>query len=475
MAGLPPLSISYVEGGLPPQHLWKTSDEYTKATDMYFTIRSQKIVLQGQPYCPIDASGTPFVSPNQWRVLCCALPDPNNFSISQQGAALSDRKYIWQLKGFRINREGELGSSIEQNAKFDPEWNDSTPAQPQNARNLTYTPPLQQTICVGCRPALGSTWVPQNFSSDDENKDFVERITEINDGDLIQVGFGNVDIQPMIDAAKELRIFPERYYPAIMVLNPDKKTKNLSDIAMQMEDTGDRDFIIIRREQCFSQQIVTSRTGDFEHGAGSNADIFDPNWSIPSGSVISSLNDIFNKTYWMNRAEHQNNCLAWDEKFYFTFCDNFRGRAKVFPISDLSEKKIPKLAMRYTYVFQVEAIVRLVEVKLEAELIQYLYRINRNLLNKWGYGWTSYPAPGVAGTNGNGTFRLGAPKHEEIEEEKEEITCLYVDMSGAVSSDMGSTQVGRHFKQLQGKSLVNKLPVVKPKAVPKSRAAKRKA
>lgn len=442
MAGIVPLSVPYVEGGLPPQNIWKTSDSYTTPTDMYFTIRSQKIISQGHPYWGNDTM--PLNSPNQWRVMCLDLPDPNSFNIAQEGIALKSKKYLWQLKGFRINMDGEIGNSVETNVHFDPEYDTSDPPVAKNFTNLSYTPPLQQTICVGCRPAYGVYFTPRDFDNGNE-ADFIPEVKEIHDGDLIPVGFGNVNINPLLESGKKQYLNGKDYYPAIMALNPQNIPKVLAEIDMAMEDTGDRDFIIVKREQVFSQSIVQSKRPNQDRPPDAEDWLYKANWSIPSGSVISSLNDIYNKTYWVNRGEHQNNCLAWDDKFYFTFCDNYRARSFVLPVWNQAGDvdKGPKLALRYIRQFQVEAIVRLVEVTLEAELIQYLYRINRQLVEKWGYGWSSFKNPS------NSTFFQNHVKNEEEEYSREpEVNCLYFDMTGHVSSDMGSTKIGRHFKSI---------------------------
>lgn len=466
MSGTPSLTIPFAEGGLPPQNIWKTSDQYTTGTDLYFTIKSERIVLQGHPY--FGSSDVPFVSPQQWRVFKLQMPEPNNFNISQQGTALSDVKYIWQLKGFKINREGPIRAGCELNKNFDPKTVPQT-----DPDKLVYDVPATQHIVVGCRPCLGVHYVPHGFTND--ATPYLTAVdSEIQDGELSPSGFGPLDIDPMVTWTGTPKLPVDCFFPVTMLNNPKNPCKSISDINMDEEETGDRNFIHIHREQSYSKEFIISNQKDREEPTRYK-EAFSATWNIPSGSVLSSLNDIFNKRYWINRGEHQNNCLAWNDEFFFTVLDNTRGWNFVFPTTGTSDV-LPKMAIRHMEVFQIEAVVRLVKVKLEAQLIQYLYRMNKDLLNKWGYGWTRNNLPTSHYQSG---FQMGPMIEEESPEEEEEVfRALAIDFTGRVHNDLGKTDVGRHYRQYLASEeftgcsqLVNNKPAPKPRA---KVAAKRK-
>lgn len=482
MAGIFPLSVPYAEGGLPPAKILKTSDEYTKPTDWYFTIKSQKVALQGHPFFAVKDSTTstvkvPWVSPQQYRVMELHLPCPNNFSISQNFSALQDEKFIWQLKGFRINREGVLRAGVESNKKFDlaavvleSESVELFNEVNETSKKLVFDPPAAQHIVVGCKPTLG---VHYDFTQIEASQTPLLKPvqTEIRDGDLSPMGFGNININTLKAQNEEEdedlnQTKRENFFPSTMVYNPEIPCKMISDIDMTMEETGDRNFIHIHREQSYSKEYMESGKTDYEQGG---KDIFSTYWNLPSGSVISSLNDIFNKNYWLNKGEHQNNCLAWDDIFFFTVMDNTRGGSIVFPVQD-------KICIRHIEIYQLEVVVRLVKVKLEAELIQYLYRINRNLLTKWGYGWNVFQ-----GTQGSGSsFSIGPIEEKPLEEENEEELVISanikVDFNGEVHSDLRKTLLGTefhaHLKKIQD-SFQASLP--RPRGPAKKMPVKRKA
>lgn len=468
MAGTPFLSIPFAEGGLPPQSIWKTSDQYTTPTELYFTIKSERIVLQGHPY--FQSTDVPFVSPQQWRVFKLQLPEPNNFNISQQGAALTDVKYIWQLKGFKINREGPIRAGCELNKNFDPKTIPLT-----DPDKLVYDVPAQQHIVVGCQPCKGIHYEPHGFTNQAVPY-LTSHDTEIEDGDLSPSGFGNLDINPFLTASQVPKLCTENFFPITMLSNPGNPCKAISDINMDEEETGDRNFIHIHREQSYSREFIISNQKDREEPP-QFASSFSATWNIPSGSVLSSLNDIFGKRYWINRGEHQNNCLAWNDEFYFTVLDNTRGWNFVFPTAGSSDV-LPKIAVRHVEVFQIEAVVRLVKVQLEAELIQYLYRMNKDLLNKWGYGWTRRGLPASEYHSG---YQMGPNvQPEEDDEEAPEFKALSIDFTGRVHSDLGKTDIGRHYKTyLESEVFTGKAAPVTgaAKGVPRARAkvpAKRK-
>lgn len=403
MSGNIHLTVPYIEGGVPGQNILKSSDSYTRETGVVFAIESEEIILQGNPRDQqlLTDPKIPLLNPNEYRVFRNKLPEPNAFGVLEQYVSLKEKKYLWKLKGIRINRNGEQQKLAEGNPKFDKFT--KSDADEETSSVLVYDPPLKQKIILGCKPCLGYYFPVLNITpkaepvcemdcsgcpccreclpekepgtagADAEKPILLGRpmVVEIMDGDMADIGFGNIDVSNLV--RKDL-------FPQIMGIRQNSPCKSIAKIEMKKENTGDRDFFIFERDQSHLKEMFFSANMQTDVGNEGY-----PLWSIPDGSTTSSLNDLMNRTIWLNKAEGANNCLAWDDEFYFTVLDNTRGQSIILNKKEEGTKSV-SLVTRHVQIYQIEAIVELVEVTLEAELLQYIYRINRNLMNKWGYG-----------------------------------------------------------------------------------------
>ncbi|QXT57756.1 L1 [Rhinella marina papillomavirus 1] len=409
MAGIPSLGIQLVEGGIPPQKLLKTSDAYTTSTDFWFTVQSKIVTLQGNPFEEFkqDDKTVPFVSPLQFRVVKLNLPDPNSMSIQGMSQSLNSRRFFWQLKGFSIHRQQPRAHPYTSRVK----WDSGTAVEDFN---LVFDPPTRQFIIIGAKPALGTYFEWDNAKAGV----LIKKVSEIEDGDLVDVGFGTLKV-------------PDQYKSQFPNIMSKAQTKDIALLDMLEEETGDRLFTFLDREQSFAKTFEATKLQ-----SGETKEEYECAWTIPSGGLVSSLNDIFNKSFWINKSGHENNCVAWDNSFFFTFCDTTRGQIYSLPNSDGTGA-----LMRFVSEFQIEAVVRLVSVTLESQFLQYINRINKGLLSKWGFGFSD-------DSKMPQRSYILEPKMDTSEEEEEQEVIhqhkhLILEISGEVHENVEHTCCGR--------------------------------
>lgn len=455
MAGNIHLTVPFIEGGVPGSNILKSSDSYTRDTGVIFAIESEEIILQGSPRAKSDDTEPkmPILNPNEYRVFRNKLPEPNAFGILEQYVSLKEKKYLWKLRGVRINRNGPQLKLPEYNLQFDKFGSNAA-----KVSQLLYDPPLNQKIILGCKPCLGYHFpvlnIPDNevhvcemdcancpccCEDDPPVKAAAEPpvmlgkpiITEIMDGDMSDIGFGTIDMRNKVRAD---------LFPTIMFLRSDSPCKEIAKIEMKKEMTGDRDFFIFERSQSHTKEIFPSNS--------TAANVVGPAiFGIPDGSVVSSLNDLMNRTIWLNKAEGANNCLAWDDEFYITVLDNTRGGSVILNKTKPDDFTTGTLVTRAVQIYQIECIVELVEVSLEAELLQYMYRINRNLMNKWGYGIDRATHP----QSQNYPFNNLDIKTEDPGDDSIPFKTIDINFNGSTNHKIHSTEniqktlIGQHY------------------------------
>lgn len=259
--------------------------------------------------------------------------------------------------------------------------------------------------------------------------------TDINDGDLCDFGFGNIDYETMCQDKTLLPV--EMCYNNGPCKLPDK-------LAMASDKTGNKCFFCWDRTAGGIRHTrhtngLTMANDPSEAQDWKKAQALPQIQNTMTAGMVSSTMDVFNKNYWLNKAAGPNNGILWGNKLYVTFVDNIRGHimmiTKRTETSGGSDGKYDPSKttglLRHVKEFKVTVLVRLCKVKLEAKLITWLLQFNSGWLNDIGFKFHT-PGPNVTNQGFRDVFHV--PTVEEGEEEEERmINCIKVDCTGQVS------------------------------------------
>lgn len=450
------VSVPYFEGGVAGAPIMTSTDDFVDKTDLIYCVKSDRMVLVGHPFFEISESSkvkVPFVSAQQMRVFKLKLPDPNKFSFPQSGLVdLDSYRYVWSVEGLEVSRGQPMAAGISGNPKFNRKGDienqiKTTQSGDTNDHRVPFgfDPKQTQMIIVGCKPAIGQHWEKKaTVGSAASDCPVLElKTSEIEDGDLIDFGFGNLKQDGLIGNKSDI--------PIEMV---GKVTKYPDWIKMHTDETGDSCFYMMKREQLFGRHFMEyyGKTPESPPSGTipSNADTDGMAYkTVPSGSLISSDSSLFNKPYWFNKAQGSNNGILWGNTLYVTCADNTRNN--IFNLSTATqgngtydETKYNEY-VRHVEEYELQAIVRLCKIRLEAQLLQYLQRINKKILDDWGLGW-SKPEEKV-GTVGvyDGYYSSGDESEEDESSPHVAQNFLEIDCDGKLHASLPKFSLGRKY------------------------------
>lgn len=395
---------------LPPQPTTRVlnTDEYVKRMDIFYHASSDRLLTVGHPFFDITKQSdgqtvvtVPKVSPNQYRVFRLLLPDPNTFAFGDRSLYNPDKeRLVWAVRGIEIGRGQPLGNGVTGNSTFDRlrdvENNNKFLAdydQENDTRaNLALDPKQTQLCMVGCKPALGEHWGRAKrclgAGYEDDDCPPIELVnTEIEDGDMIDIGFGAMDFKAL------------QHNRSMVPLDVvDTQSKYPDYIKMASEPYGDRCFFFVRREQSYARHILT-RSGDPKNEkepARTEATKKDNKYptvnycSTPSGSLISSEAQLFNRPYWIQRAQGQNNGIAWGNQLFVTVADNTRGTPLTINIGPDNKPKAGeykasdyKTYIRHVEEYDIAIIIQLCKVTLTPENLALIHTMDPDIIESW--------------------------------------------------------------------------------------------
>ncbi|AXL96277.1 L1 [Boa constrictor papillomavirus 1] len=385
----------------------KSTDEYITRTNVFYHAGSERLLTVGHPFYEIKASdGTvkvPKVSPNQYRVFKILLPDPNKFAFPNPSFYNVEReRLVWAISGLEIGRGQPLGPSITGNPLFNkyddvenPSRYASEPGKDER-QNVAFDTKQTQTVIVGCVPAKGEHWgaaepcLDESFAAGDcPPLELVDSI--IQDGDMADIGFGAMDFRTLQQ---------NRSDAPLDVLNGICKYPDY--IQMNNDPYGDSMFFFARREQMYTRHYF-NRGGvvgeppaeDLLYKAESN----DPRNTVassvyggtPSGSLVSSDVQIFNRPFWIQRTQGNNNGVCWGNVIYLTVVDNTRGTS--FSINRVESSSLEaydstkfRQYLRHVEEFEISIIIQLCRVPLDTEVLSHIYSMSPRILEDWNLG-----------------------------------------------------------------------------------------
>lgn len=475
---LPSSGPLYLPPAKPLARVLRT-DDYVTGTNVYFHAESDRLLIVGHPYFDVKENGenqitVPKVSANQYRVFRCKLPDPNKFALVDSDIYNPDReRLVWQLTGLEIKRGGPLGIGSTGNPYFNKYGDTENPnTYPEKEgkdqrMNVSFDPKQTQLFIVGCAPATGEYWdvaKPCNNLQQGQCPP-IQLVNEtIQDGDMGDIGFGAANFKTLqkdragvsLDLVDTFSIWPDF-------------------LKMTNDIYGDSMFFFGKREQLFGRHLWTragtpgdaiptpeninlifpADDGTSQKDAGSFT-----YFTSASGSLNTSDSQLFNRPYWLRRAQGTNNGICWGNDLFITVFDNTRGTN--FTISVLKDKQDSQLNAGYKYnaddfkqymrhaeEYEFEVIFRLCKVTLDPDILAHINVMNPRILEDWNLAFVPPPPQGIEDAyryikSAATKCHLPSPD-EEKEDPYAEMVFWNVNLTEKFSSDLSQHPLGRKF------------------------------
>nr|QYI89607.1 L1 major capsid protein [Bos taurus papillomavirus 3] len=391
------------------------TDDFVTRTDTFYHTNTERLLFVGHPYFDIkqeDKVLVPKVSGSQFRVFRLKFPDPNKFSFPDPNVYNSDnQRLVWALRGIEICRGQPLGIGVTGHPSFnkfkDAENNNNkTPAQTTDDRvNMAVDPKQVQMFIVGCTPCDGEHWdVAQACDPLEPGAcpPIELKNTIIEDGEMCDTGFGNMNFQKL-QASKS--------GAPLDIVN--KIVKYPDFLKMGSDPHGNSMFFYAKREQMYVRHLW-SRGGTIGEeippngqaspyylpGAGRDTLPTSVYFGSPSGSLVSSDQQIYNRPFWIQRAQGRNNGICWNNQLFVTAVDSTRGTN--FTISVHKDK--PSLEDQATYTaaefkhylrhveeWEVSLVLQLCIVDLTPEALAHINGMDPRIIESWNLGFIHAP------------------------------------------------------------------------------------
>ncbi|AXQ00537.1 L1 protein [Okapia johnstoni papillomavirus 1] len=400
---------------LPPTPVTKVlcTESYVHRRNIFYHGETERLLTIGHPFYPVKntkGQTTPKVSPNQFRVFRVQLPDPNQFALPDKTIHNPEKeRLVWAVAGLQVSRGQPLGGAVTghtfMNVLNDAEnVNRKLNAQTADNRNQAGLDAKQQQILIiGCSPAVGEYWTTARPCIDEPAPEegacppLELKNKVIEDGDMMDIGFGALDFKTLnanksdypLDIVNEICLYPDY-------------------LKMAEDPGGNSMFFYARKEQTYVRHIwarggtETEAPSDnlFLAGKGTNGlPIKIPSviFGAPSGSLVSTDSQIFNRPYWIVRAQGMNNGICWNNDLFVTVGDNTRGNSFTISVSKKKEGLTEydstqfNVFHRHTEEFKLAFILQLCSVELTPETVSHLQTFNPAVLQGWEIGLQ--PAP----------------------------------------------------------------------------------
>ncbi|AFS89116.1 L1 [Equus caballus papillomavirus 5] len=449
---------------LPPAPVTRilSTEEYIQRHEIYYHGSSDRLLSVGHPFFPYKSGSVdiPKVSSNQYRVFKVTLPNPNKFALPDKDIFNPEKnRLVWALRGMEVGRGQPLGVGVTGNPNYNRFYDVENPKRaqepggPDNRVNMAFEVKQSQILLVGCKPAYGEYWSlsrPCSGVAPQDAPPIELRSTIIEDGDMGEVGFGNLDFKEL--AANKSDI------PLDLV---NTQSKYPDYIRMGQDPSGDSMFFYARREAEYARHFYT-RAGQLKEeipkdiilkNAASDEGKRYLYGSTPSGSVVSSDSQIFNRPYWLFQAQGQNNGVCWHDNIYVTVFDNTRGRNFTISVS-ANGQEVEQYAnnsfnvfLRHVEEFELSFILQLCTVPITSEVVAHLHTIDPSILEDWEIG-VNPPLSSHLGNNyrynDNSATRCTKPPVEP-QDPLPPLNFWSVDLSERLSLDLDQFQLGRRF------------------------------
>lgn len=401
------------------------TDEYVERTNIYYHAYSDRLLTVGHPYFNIyNNQGTrlevPKVSGNQHRVFRLKLPDPNRFALADMSVYNPDKeRLVWGLKGIEIGRGQPLGIGSSGHPLFNKvndteNGNTYRNSSKDDRQNISFDPKQLQMFIIGCTPCIGEHWDRAPACVNDDQAGRCPPIELINsyiqDGDMADIGYGNINFKTLQQNRSDV---------SLDIV--DEICKYPDFLKMQNDVYGDACFFYARREQCYARHFFVrgGKPGDdipasqIDDGnlkneyyipaeAGQPQKTLGNSMYFPtiSGSLVSSDAQLFNRPFWLQRAQGHNNGILWGNQLFVTVLDNTRNTnfsiavyneaGKIQDISSYDSTKFREF-QRHVEEYEVSLILQLCKIPLKPEVLAQINAMNPSILEDWQLGFVPTP------------------------------------------------------------------------------------
>lgn len=491
----------------PPVARVQSTDEYVERTDIYYHATSDRLLTVGHPYFDVRSQDgqkieVPKVSGNQYRSFRVTFPDPNKFALADMSVYDPDKyRLVWACKGLEIGRGQPLGVGTTGHPLFnkvrDTENSSNYQGTSTDDRQSTSFDPKQvQMFIIGCTPCLGEYWdkAPVCDNAGDQTglcPPLELKNSVIEDGDMFDIGFGNINNKTLSFNRSDV---------SLDIVNETCKYPDF--LTMSNDVYGDSCFFFVRREQCYARHYfvrggavgdaipdgtvnqnhnyyLPAKTGQAQRTLG-NSTYF----PTVSGSLVTSDAQLFNRPFWLQRAQGHNNGILWGNQMFVTVADNTRntnftisvstenGGAQEYDATNIREY------LRHVEEYQLSFILQLCKVPLNAEVLTQINAMNSGILENWQLGFVPTPDNSVHDTYRYITSKATKCPDAVPETEKEDpfgqYTFWNVDMTEKLSLDLDQYPLGRKFLFQAGLQTARTRAVKRPLVRKSSKSVKRK-
>lgn len=451
----------------------QSTDEYVIPTTLFCHANTDRLLTVGHPYFEIKDNDTvtvPKVSGNQYRVFRLKFPDPNKFALPQNDFYNPDKeRLVWRLRGIEIGRGGPLGVGTTGHPLFNKLGDTENPTRYQpggakdNRQNTSLDPKQTQMFVVGCAPCTGEHWDVAKPCGNLEAGDCppIQLVNSvIQDGDMCDIGFGNMNFRALQQDKSGVPLD----IVSTMCKWPDF-LKMVNDIY------GDKLFFFGRREQVYARHFFTRNgvMGDTIPNAVSPSDYYyapdtaqdqktaGPSvyFATPSGSLVSSDGQLFNRPFWLQRAQGTNNGVCWGNELFVTLVDNTRNtnftisQKTTTPNPDVYDSQNFKQYLRHVEQYELSLIMQLCKVPLTPSVLAHINVMNPTILEDWNLGFVPPPQAPITDDyryiNSLATRCPDQNPPKEREDPYKGLSFWEVDLTERFSQDLDQFPLGRKF------------------------------
>ncbi|ACT32133.1 major capsid protein [Macaca fascicularis papillomavirus 11] len=452
---------------LPPAPVSKaiSTDEYVTRTSTYYHAGSSRLLAVGHPYYPVKKSNgkiaVPKVSGLQYRVFRVKLPDPNKFGLPDANFYdPNTQRLVWACIGMEVGRGQPLGVGTSGHPllnKLDDTENSHNNGANQGTDNrecVSMDYKQTQLCLLGCKPPTGEHWgkgTPCTSGADGDCPPLELINSVIQDGDMVDAGYGCLDFQALQTNKSDV--------PLDICMSTCKYPDYLK---MASEPYGDRLFFFLRREQMFVRHMF-NRAGTmgetlpsdlYIKGTGNRSSLASHIFSsTPSGSMVTSESQLFNKPYWLQRAQGHNNGICWGNQVFLTVVDTTRSTNVTLCATKTSEDTYKndnfREYLRHMEEFDLQFVFQLCKITLTTEVMAYIHNMDPSILEDWNFGVQPPPAGTLQDTyrfvqsEAIRCQKTAAPKVKEDPLSK--YTFWDVDLRDKFSADLDQFPLGRKF------------------------------
>ncbi|QCT25597.1 L2 [Tick-associated papillomavirus lsx] len=463
-----------------------STEEYVEPTRYYYYGQSDRLICIGHPFYPVldreQKVVVQQVSANQYRAFRVKLPDPNRFAFADPDFYNPDNsRLVWLLKAVEIGRGGPIGVGTTGHPLFNKLGDTENAVNRYLKENKTkddrqstsFDPKSTQIFVVGSTPCIGSHWGAAKPCSEAHNPEVDGHCppiqlynTPIQDGDFGDIGLGNIDF-------KELQ---EDRSSAPLEINT-KICKFPDFLKMQAEPSGDSCWFYGRRESLYARhyfcragingEAYPNDVAPSDYYLPTNANRPDdgrenerrtaapPNYfAMPSGSLNTTDSQLFNRAFFLRKAQGANNGVCWNNELFVTVLDNTRNVN--FTINMHTAKEAPteydsskfKVYTRHCEIYELSFVFQIGRIPLKGDILAHINAMNPRVIQNWNLGFVPVPTSNTGDEYryiDSLATRCAEPEAEKAKDPYEGYTFWNVDLSEKLTLELDQYNLGRKF------------------------------